>query len=41
VGVVTPETSRTAEFRFDGDRAQIRAAAVDAVLRTLWDVLRE
>ena len=41
VGVVTPETSRTVEFRFDGDRAQIRSAAVDAVLLTLRDVLGE
>ncbi|MHC9044900.1 CinA family protein [Microbacterium saperdae] len=41
VGVVTPEASRTVEFRFDGDRAQIRAAAVDAVLLTLRNVLGE
>lgn len=41
VGVVTPEIARTVEFRFDGDRAQIRSAAVDAVLQTLRDVLGE
>ncbi|MCK2036530.1 CinA family protein [Microbacterium sp. SSW1-49] len=41
VGVVTPEASRTAAFLFDGNRAQIRSATVDVVLRTLWDVLGE
>ena len=41
VGVVTPETSRTAAFLFDGDRAQIRSATVDAVLQTLREVLGE
>lgn len=41
IGVVTPERSGTASFRFDGDRAQIRAQAAEAALATLRDLLGE
>lgn len=41
VAVVTPVVSRTDEFHFDGDRAQIRNAAVAAVLGVLFEVIGE
>ncbi len=41
VGVVTPERSHTAHFRFDGDRASVRGQSVSAVLDSLAQVLRE
>lgn len=41
IGVVTPQGERTAAFRFAGDRAQIRAQAVQAAFSTLLDVLGE
>jgi nicotinamide-nucleotide amidase len=39
VGVVTPEVSVAVELHLDGDRAEIRAASVDAVLSALLEVL--
>lgn len=39
IGVVTPEMSLTVPFLLEGDRAQIRAASVDAVLSALLEAL--
>ncbi|APH44766.1 damage-inducible protein CinA [Microbacterium sp. 1.5R] len=41
VAVVTPDSSVTELFRFDGDRAEVRAQAVDAAIDMLARVLRE
>lgn len=41
VAVVTPECSVSESFRFDGDRAGIRASSVDAVLSLLRRLTRE
>lgn len=41
IGVVTPKGERTAAFGFSGDRAQIRAQAVQAAFSTLLEVLGE
>ena len=41
VAVVTPECSVSESFRFDGDRARIRADSVDAVLSLLRRMTRE
>lgn len=41
VAVVTPECSVSESFRFDGDRAEIRSSAVDAVLSLLCRLTRE
>ena len=41
VAVVTPESSASESFRFDGDRVRIRAASVDAVLSLLRRMTRE
>lgn len=41
VGVVTPFGSRTREFLLDGDRAEIRARSVAAVLDLLLEMLVE
>ncbi|WP_149085106.1 MULTISPECIES: CinA family protein [Microbacterium] len=41
IGVVTPTTSRTEQFRFLGDRDAVRAQSVAAVLGVLAAVLRE
>lgn len=40
VGIALPGSSRTAAFRFDGDRAAVRAQAVRAVLAELGKSLR-
>ena len=39
VGIVTPDVSVAVELHLDGDRAEIRAASVDAVLAALLEVL--
>jgi nicotinamide-nucleotide amidase len=39
VGIVTPEVSVAVELHLDGDRAEIRAASVEAVLSALLEVL--
>ncbi|WP_372983631.1 CinA family protein [Microbacterium sp.] len=41
VAVVTPDSSVTEVFRFDGDRTEVRAQAVDAAIDMLARVLRE
>ncbi|CAN7292410.1 CinA family protein [Microbacterium foliorum] len=41
IAVVTPYTSVSEAFRFDGDRAQIRAQTVDAAVAMLVRILRE
>lgn len=41
IGVVTPTTSRTEQFRFFGDRDAVRAQSVTAVLDVLAAVVRE
>lgn len=41
VAVVTPDSSVTEVFRFAGDRAEVRARAVDAAIDMLARVLRE
>jgi nicotinamide-nucleotide amidase len=41
IAVVTPDTSRNDVFRFDGDRAQIRAWSVEAALDLLARTVRE
>ncbi|MBC6494443.1 CinA family protein [Microbacterium sp. 4-7] len=41
VAVVTPDSSVTELFRFAGDRAEVRARAVDAAIDMLARVLRE
>jgi len=41
VAVVTPDSSVTELFRFDGDRTEVRAQAVDAAIDMLARVLRE
>lgn len=41
VAVVTPYTSVSEAFRFDGDRAQVRAQTVDAAVAMLARILRE
>lgn len=41
VAVVTPDSSVTELFRFDGDRTEVRARAVDAAIDMLARVLRE
>lgn len=41
IAVVTPDSSVSEAFRFDGDRAQVRAQTVDAALVMLARVLRE
>ncbi len=41
VAVVTPDSSATELFVFDGDRAQVRSQAVDAAISLLARVLRE
>lgn len=41
IGAVTPDRAETREFRFAGDRAEIRALAVVAALTTLLDLLGE
>ncbi|MEE6389641.1 CinA family protein [Microbacterium paraoxydans] len=41
IGVVTPTRSRTAQFRFAGDRAAVRAQSVAAALDVLAAALRE
>ncbi|WP_334147454.1 CinA family protein [Microbacterium sp.] len=39
VGIVTPDVSVAVELHLDGDRAEIRAASVEAVLSALLEVL--
>ena len=41
IAVVTPYTSVSEAFRFDGDRAQVRAQTVDAAVAMLARILRE
>ncbi|WP_312167187.1 CinA family protein [Microbacterium sp.] len=41
VAVVTPDMSQSEAFLFDGERAEIRAQTVDAVLALLDRVMRE
>lgn len=41
VAVVTPDSSATELFVFDGDRAQVRSQAVDAAIGLLARLLRE
>lgn len=41
VGVVTPSEARTKELHLDGDRAAIRAGAVDAALALLLEMIEE
>lgn len=41
VAVVTPDSSVTELFRFDGDRTEVRAQAVEAAIDMLARVLRE
>ncbi|WP_194764188.1 CinA family protein [Microbacterium sp. UFMG61] len=41
VAVVTPDVSQSEAFLFDGERTEIRAQAVDAVLALLDRVMRE
>lgn len=41
IAVATPERTRTQAFLFAGDRAQIRAATVDAALAMLVETARE
>lgn len=41
VAVVTPDSSVTEFFRFDGDRTEVRAQAVEAAIDMLARVLRE
>lgn len=41
IGIVTPDTSVSETFRFDGERSQVRAQAVDAAIALLARLLRE
>ncbi|WP_311257508.1 CinA family protein [Microbacterium sp. WCS2018Hpa-9] len=41
IAVVTPDRSVSEVFRFDGDRARVRAQAVDAAVEMLARVVRE
>lgn len=41
IGVATPAGARTQEFRFDGDRAAVRAQAVEAAIDCALAAVRE
>lgn len=41
VGIVTPSLRRSVAFRFDGDRAEVRAQSVQAALRAALESITE